>query len=186
MSEEEFDIDDITRRMNGAVSVLKSEFSSLRTGRASSSMLDSVNVEVYGSTMPLNQCATINVPEPRLIIVNVWDKNNITAVEKGILNSGLGINPVVEGAVLRLPIPELNEERRKELSKLAGNFSENARIAVRNVRKDGMDRLKKMKLDNLSEDDHKIYSDEVQEITDRVIKEIDSALQVKQDEIMKI
>ena len=186
MSEEEFDIDDITRRMNGAVSVLKSEFSSLRTGRASSSMLDSVNVEVYGSTMPLNQCATINVPEPRLIIVNVWDKNNITAVEKAILNSGLGINPVVEGAVLRLPIPELNEERRKELSKLAGNFSENARIAVRNVRKDGMDRLKKMKLDNLSEDDHKIYSDEVQEITDRVIKEIDSALQVKQDEIMKI
>ena len=150
--------------MNGAVSVLKSDFSSLRTGRASSSMLDSVNVEVYGSTMPLNQCATINVPEPRLIMVNVWDKNNITAVEKGILNSGLGINPVVEGAVLRLPIPELNEERRKELSKLAGNFSENARIAVRNVRKDGMDRLKKMKLDNLSEDDHKIYSDEVQEI----------------------
>ena len=186
MSEEEFDIDDITRRMNGAVSVLKSEFSSLRTGRASSSMLDSVNVEVYGSTMPLNQCATVNVPEPRLIIVNVWDKNNISAVEKAILNSGLGINPVVEGAVLRLPIPELNEERRKELSKLAGNFSENARIAVRNVRKDGMDRLKKMKLDNLSEDDHKIYSDEVQEITDRVIKEIDSALQVKQDEIMKI
>ena len=186
MSEEEFDIDDITRRMNGAVSVLKSDFSSLRTGRASSSMLDSVNVEVYGSTMPLNQCATVNVPEPRLIIVNVWDKNNITAVEKGILNSGLGINPVVEGAVLRLPIPELNEERRKELSKLAGNFSENARIAVRNVRKDGMDRLKKMKLDNLSEDDHKIYSDEVQEITDRVIKEIDSALQIKQDEIMKI
>ena len=186
MSEVEFDIDDITRRMNGAVSVLKSDFSSLRTGRASSSMLDSVNVEVYGSTMPLNQCATVNVPEPRLIVVNVWDKNNITAVEKGILNSGLGINPVVEGAVLRLPIPELNEERRKELSKLAGNFSENARIAVRNVRKDGMDRLKKMKLDNLSEDDHKIYSDEVQEITDRVIKEIDSALQVKQDEIMKI
>ena len=186
MLEEEFDIDDITRRMNGAVSVLKSDFSSLRTGRASSSMLDSVNVEVYGSTMPLNQCATVNVPEPRLIIVNVWDKNNITAVEKGILNSGLGINPVVEGAVLRLPIPELNEERRKELSKLAGNFSENARIAVRNVRKDGMDRLKKMKLDNLSEDDHKIYSDEVQEITDRVIKEIDSALQIKQDEIMKI
>ena len=172
--------------MNGAVSVLKSDFSSLRTGRASSSMLDSVNVEVYGSTMPLNQCATVNVPEPRLIIVNVWDKNNITAVEKGILNSGLGINPVVEGAVLRLPIPELNEERRKELSKLAGNFSENARIAVRNVRKDGMDKLKKMKLDNLSEDDHKIYSDEVQEITDRVIKEIDSALQIKQDEIMKI
>ena len=116
----------------------------------------------------------------------MWDKNNITAVEKAILNSGLGINPVVEGAVLRLPIPELNEERRKELSKLAGNFSENARIAVRNVRKDGMDRLKKMKLDNLSEDDHKIYSDEVQEITDKVIKEIDSALQIKQDEIMKI
>ena len=185
MSEEEF-ILMILEGMNGAVSVLKSDFSSLRTGRASSSMLDSVNVEVYGSTMPVNQCATVNVPEPRLIIVNVWDKNNITAVEKGILNSGLGINPVVEGAVLRLPIPELNEERRKELSKLAGIFSENARIAVRNVRKDGMDRLKKMKSDNLSEDDHKIYSDEVQEITDKVIKEIDSALQVKQDEIMKI
>ncbi len=118
--------------------------------------------------------------------VNVWDKENIKAVEKGILNSGLGINPVVEGTVLRLPIPELNEERRKELAKLAGNYAENARIAVRNVRKDGMDKLKKMKGINLSEDDHKLYSEEVQSLTDKVIKDIDTSLEVKQDEIMKI
>ena len=186
MTDEDFDSDDIERRMTGAISVLKSDLSSLRTGRASSSMLDSVNVEAYGTTLPLSQCATVTIPEPRLITVNVWDKENIQAVEKGILNSGLGINPVVEGTVLRLPIPELNEERRKELAKLAGNYAENARIAVRNVRKDGMDKLKKMKSNNLSEDDHKLYSEEVQNMTDKIIKEIDTSLQVKQDEIMKI
>ena len=186
MSDEEFDIDDIERRMVGALSVLKGDLSTLRTGRASTTMLDSVTVDVYGSTMPLSQCATVTVPEARLITVNVWDKSNVQAVEKGILNSGLGINPLIEGAVLRLPIPELNEERRKDLAKLAGNFAESARIAVRNVRKDGMDKLKKMKADNLSEDDHKLFSDEVQNITDKIIKEIDYILSVKQDEIMTI
>ena len=186
MLEEDFDLSDIERRMQGAISALKTDFSSLRTGRASASMLDSVNVEAYGSSMPLSQCATVTIPEPRLISINVWDKSNIAAVEKAILNSGLGINPIIEGSMLRLPIPELNEERRKELAKLAGTFAENSRIAVRNVRKDGMDKLKKLKGSALSEDDHKIYSDEVQEITDSSIKEIDALLQIKQDEIMKI
>ena len=186
MSEEDFDTNDIERRMTGALSVLRGDLSSLRTGRASGAMLDSVSVEAYGTALPLSQCATVTIPEPRLITVNVWDKENIKAVEKGILNSGLGINPVVEGTVLRLPIPELNEERRKELAKLAGNYAENARIAVRNVRKDGMDKLKKMKGINLSEDDHKFYSEEVQSLTDKIIKDIDTSLEVKQDEIMKI
>ena len=186
MSEEDFDTNDIERRMAGALSVLRSDLSSLRTGRASGAMLDSVSVEAYGTALPLSQCATVTIPEPRLITVNVWDKENIKAVEKGILNSVLGINPVVEGTVLRLPIPELNEERRKELAKLAGNYAESARIAVRNVRKDGMDKLKKMKGINLSEDDHKLYSEEVQSLTDKIIKDIDTSLEVKQDEIMKI
>lgn len=186
MSEEDFDTNDIERRMTGALSVLRGDLSSLRTGRASGAMLDSVSVEAYGTVLPLSQCATVTIPEPRLITVNVWDKDNIKAVEKGILNSGLGINPVVEGTVLRLPIPELNEERRKELAKLAGNYAENARIAVRNVRKDGMDKLKKMKGIKLSEDDHKLYSEEVQSLTDKIIKDIDTSLEVKQDEIMKI
>ena len=186
MLEEEFDISDIKRRMQGAISALKADFSSLRTGRASASMLDSVTVEAYGSPLPLSQCATVTVPESRLISINVWDKEVVVAVEKAILSSGLGINPIIEGSILRLPIPELNEERRKELAKLAGTFAESSRIAVRNVRKDGMDKLKKLKGSNLSEDDHKIYIDEVQEITDITIKEIDNLLQVKQDEIMKI
>ena len=186
MSEEEFDIDDIARRMNGAVSVLKSDFSSLRTGRASSSMLDSVNVEVYGSTMPLNQCATVNVPEPRLIIVNVWDKNNTPIVEKAIRESGLGINPQLNGTIIMLPIPELNEERRRELSKVAGQYAESARVAVRNVRRDGMDQIKKAKLDGMSEDDQKFWEEAVQEITDTAIKDIDTALESKQSEIMQV
>ena len=186
MLEDEFDLADIERRMQGAISALKTEFSSLRTGRASSSMLDSVNIEAYGSSVPISQCATVTVPEPRLISISVWDRNNVSAVEKGILNSGLGINPIIEGSILRLPIPELNEERRREFAKLAGTFAESSRVAVRNVRKDGMDKLKKLKSSSLSEDDHKIDSDEVQEITDSTIKEIDALLQAKQDEIMKI
>ena len=186
MLEEDFDIADIERRMKGAISALKTDFNSLRTGRASASMLDSVNIEAYGSSISLSQCATITIPEPRLISINVWDKDLVSAVEKGILNSGLGINPIIEGSILRLPIPELNEERRRELAKLAGTFAENSRISVRNVRKDGMDKLKKLKGSALSEDDHKIYSDEVQEITDSSIKEIDVLLQTKQDEIMKV
>jgi ribosome recycling factor len=172
--------------MIGALNSLKTDFHSLRTGRASSSMLDAILVEIYGSNVPINQCATINVPEPRLVTVNVWDKTNITIVEKAIVSSGLGINPVTDGSILRLPIPELNEERRKELSKLAGNYTEQARIAVRNVRRDGMDKIKRLKSDGMSDDDAKIWSDEIQEITDSTIATIDKILTEKQMEIMQI
>lgn len=187
MSEDsiEIDLDDLEKRMSGALNALKSDFSSLRTGRASASMLDSVVVEVYGSTMPINQCATVTVPEPRMVSVNVWDKGVVAAVDKAIRQSGLGLNPVMDGTTLRLPIPELNEERRRELSKLAGQYAENARIAVRNVRKDGMDHLKKAK-DSMSEDDQKIWGDEIQELTDNAIKNIDGALESKQTEIMQV
>ena len=142
---EEFliDTDDLQRRMNGALSAMRSEFSSLRTGRASSSMLDPITVEVYGQRTPLNQLGTINVPEPRMVTINVWDKTNITLVEKAIRESGLGINPQLNGTIIMLPIPELNEERRRELSKVAGHYAESARVAVRNIRRDGMDQIKK-------------------------------------------
>ncbi len=188
MSEEEFeiDIDDLERRMEGAMTALKSEFASLRTGRASAGMLDPVTVDAYGAQMPLNQCATINVPEPRMITVNVWDKALVGAVDKAIRNSGLGLNPVVEGTVLRLPIPELNEERRKELSRVAAQYAESARVAVRNVRRDGMDQIKKAKSAGMSEDDQKIWHEEIQSLTDRYIKEIDKALDAKQEEIMQV
>ncbi len=188
MSEEEFeiDVDDLERRMDGAMNALKGEFASLRTGRASASMLDPVVVEAYGANMPLNQCATINVPEPRMITVNVWDKALVGAVDKAIRNSGLGLNPVVEGTVLRLPIPELNEERRKELSRVAAQYAESARVAVRNVRRDGMDRIKKAKAAGMSEDDQKIWHEEIQSLTDRYIREIDKALDAKQEEIMQV
>ena len=186
MDELDFDIDKLGKRMSGAINALKGDFHSLRTGRASSSLLDSINVEVYGSMMPINQCATINVPDPRMITVNVWDKGNVGLIEKAILASGIGINPVIDGSILRLPIPELNEERRKELAKLAGQFGEQARISVRNVRKDGMDKLKKQKSDGMSEDDFKIWSEEIQEITDSSIKQIDIHVSEKQAEIMKI
>jgi ribosome recycling factor len=182
----DFDLDGISKRMIGALNSLKTDFHSLRTGRASSSMLDAILVEIYGSNVPINQCATINVPEPRLVTVNVWDKTNITIVEKAIVSSGLGINPVTDGSILRLPIPELNEERRKELSKLAGNYTEQARIAVRNVRRDGMDKIKRLKSDGMSDDDAKIWSDEIQEITDSTIATIDKILTEKQMEIMQI
>ncbi|MDG2473857.1 MAG: ribosome recycling factor [Paracoccaceae bacterium] len=172
--------------MSGALNSLKSDFHGLRTGRASSAMLDSVLVELYGNQIPINQCATINVPEPRMVTVNVWDKGNVTIVEKAIISSGLGINPVSDGSILRLPIPELNEERRKELSKLAGTYAEQARVAVRNVRRDGMDKIKKLKNDSMSEDDAKIWSDEIQELTDSTISMIDKFLNEKQSEIMQI
>ena len=143
----EIDLDDLEKRMVGALGNLRSEFLTLRTGRASASMLDPIQVEVYGAMTPVNQCATINVPEPRMVTINVWDKSNVQAVEKAIRQSGLGINPVVDGTILRLPIPELNEERRRELAKVAGKYAEDARIAVRNVRRDGMDQIKKAKAD---------------------------------------
>ena len=182
----DFDLDDLQKRMTGALASLKTDFHSLRTGRASSSMLDSIFVEIYGSNIPINQCATINVPEPRMVTVNVWDKTNVNLVEKAIVASGLGINPLTDGSILRLPIPELNEERRKELSKLAGNYAEQARIAVRNVRRDGMDKIKRLKNEGMSDDDAKIWSDEIQDLTDSTIVTIDKTLSEKQSEIMQI
>ena len=181
---EDIDIDAIEKRMNGAVLAMKSEFQALRTGRASASLLDKVMVNAYGAMTPLNQCAGINVPEPRMITVTVWDKTLIDSVDKAIRESNLGINPVGDGMMLRLPIPELNEERRIELTKIAGGYAESARIAVRNVRRDGMDQVKKS--NELSEDDQKIWSDEIQELTNVSIKKIDEVLDQKQAEIMKV
>lgn len=182
----EIDLDDLEKRMDGALASLRNEFLSLRTGRASASMIDPVTVEVYGSVTPVNQLATVNVPEPRMLTINVWDKANVSKVEKAIRQSGLGINPVVDGTILRLPIPELNEERRRELAKVAGKYAEDARIAVRNVRRDGMDRIKKAKAGGMSEDDQKLWSDEIQSLTDSGIKKIDDALAAKQEEIMQV
>ncbi len=187
MADENFELDltDLEKRMEGALSALRTEFLSLRTGRASASMLEPVMVEAYGAATPINQVATVNVPEPRMITVNVWDKGMVNDVDRAIRNSGLGINPVMDGTILRLPIPELNEERRRELAKLAGSYAENARVAVRNVRKDGMDQVKKAK-DAISEDDQKLWTDEIQELTDQAIKNIDTALETKQEEIMQV
>ena len=180
------DTDDLQRRMDGALSVMKTEFASLRTGRASSSMLDPITLEVYGQRTPLNQLGSINVPEPRMVTVNVWDKTNVPLVEKAIRESGLGINPQLNGTIIMLPIPELNEERRRELSRLAGQYAESARIAVRNIRRDGMDQIKKAKSDGISEDDQKFWEEAVQELTDATIKILDEALESKQAEIMQV
>jgi ribosome recycling factor len=186
MSVDEIDVDAIEKRMDGAFASLRTEFASLRTGRASASMLEPVTVEAYGATTPINQVGTITVPEPRMVLINVWDKGLVNAVDKAIRNSGLGINPQMDGTILRLPIPELNEERRKDLTKVAGHYAENARIAVRNVRRDGMDQLKKAKAAGMSEDDQKMWHDEIQALTDAAIKRIDAALESKQEEIMQI
>ena len=178
--------DDLQRRMDGALSAMKPEFASLRTGRASSSMLDPITVEVYGQRTPLNQLGTINVPEPRMVTVNVWDKTNDPLVEKAIRESGLGINPQLNGTIIMLPIPELNEERRRELSRVAGQYAESARVAVRNIRRDGMDQIKKAKADGMSEDDQKFWEEAVQELTDNTIKMLDETLESKQEEIMQV
>ena len=180
------DTDDLQRRMDGALSAMKTEFASLRTGRASSSMLDPITVEVYGQRTPLNQLGTINVPEPRMVTVNVWDKTNVPLVEKAIRESGLGINPQMNGTIIMLPIPELNEERRRELSRVAGQYAESARVAVRNIRRDGMDQIKKAKVDGMSEDDQKFWEEAVQELTDNTIKMLDETLESKQAEIMQV
>lgn len=180
------DLNGLEKRMNGALASLKNEFQSLRTGRASASMIEPIMVDAYGSMTPINQVATVNVPEPRMLTLNVWDKGLVGKVEKAICSSGIGINPVVDGTLMRLPIPELNEERRRELAKLAGQYAESARIAVRNVRRDGMDQVKKAKADGMSEDDQKLWSDEVQSLTDAGIKKIDDALAGKQEEIMQV
>ncbi len=185
--ETELDFDDLERRMDGAVSALKSEFAGLRTGRASASLLDPISVDAYGSQMPINQVGTVSVPEARMITVQVWDKSMVSAVEKAIQNSGLGINPATDGQLIRLPIPELNEERRTELTKVASKYAEQARIAARNVRRDGMDKLKSLeKNGHMSEDEHKIWADEIQSLTDRIIKDIDESLEAKQSEIMQV
>ena len=180
------DTDDLQRRMDGALSAMKSEFASLRTGRASSSMLDPITVEVYGQRTPLNQLGTINVPEPSMVTINVWDKTNVPLIEKAIRESGLSINPQLNGAIIMLPIPELNEERRRELSRVAGQYAENARVAVRNIRRDGMDQIKKAKADGMSEDDQKFWEEAVQELTDSTIKMLDGILDSKQEEIMQV
>lgn len=185
-NEIEIDLDDLERRMDGALASLKSDFASLRTGRASASMLDAISVDAYGASMPINQLATVNVPEPRMVTISVWDKSMVGKVEKAIRSSGLGINPVVEGTLMRLPIPELNEERRRELTKVAGQYAEHARVAIRNVRRDGMDKLKRAKADGLSEDEQKLYHDEIQELTNAAIAKVDAALEAKQQEIMQV
>lgn len=176
---------DIERRMHGAVEALKHDLGGLRTGRANVALLDPVQVEVYGSNMPLNQVATVSAPEPRLLSVQVWDKSNVTPVEKAIRNAGLGINPMVDGNNIRLPIPDMTEERRKELVKLAHNYAEKAKIAARNVRRDGNDDLKTdEKKKEISEDDRKRLEAEVQKITDATIADIDGALAAKEKEIL--
>ncbi|MCY4152357.1 MAG: ribosome recycling factor [Aestuariivita sp.] len=180
------DVDDLERRMNGAISSMRREFAALRTGRASAAMLDSVTVNAYGQPVPVNQVGTINVPEPRMISINVWDKSLVSNVEKAILESGLGINPQTNGPLILLPIPDLNEERRRELSKLAGQFAEGARVAIRQVRRDGMEQIKRAGADGLSEDDQKLWEDEVQELTNNSIASVDQALANKQAEILQV
>ena len=183
----ELDTDDLKRRMDGAMANLRTEFASLRTGRASASMLEPVMVDAYGSPTPINQVGTVNVPEPRMVTINVWDKGLVGAADKAIRESGLGLNPVVDGQTLRIPIPPLNEERRIELTKVAGKYAEAARVAVRNVRRDGMDGLKKMEKDGeISEDDHRSLSDEVQKLTDSYVGKVDEALKNKEAEIMQV
>ncbi len=187
MSSSEFDLADLERRMQGALSVLKQEYSGLRTGRASVNLLDPITVDAYGSSMPLNQVATVSVPEPRVISVQVWDKTQVQAVDKAIRESDLGLNPIVDGQLLRLPIPELNEERRVEISKIAAKYAEQAKVAVRNVRRDGLEQLKKMEKDgDIGQDEQHTQGQKVQDLTDNLIKEIDEALAAKENEIMQI
>jgi ribosome recycling factor len=172
--------------MDGAIANLRVEFASLRTGRASGSMLEPVMVDAYGTMTPINQVGTVNVPEPRMVTINVWDKALVSKVEKAILNSGLGINPQLNGTIIMLPIPELNEERRRDLTKVAGDYAERARVSVRNLRRDGMDQIKKAKSDGLSEDDQKFWESTVQDMTNAYIKKVDETLETKQAEIMQV
>ena len=180
------DTDDLERRMDGAIANLRVELASLRTGRASGSMLEPIMVDAYGSMTPVNQVGTVNVPEPRMVTINVWDKGLVGKVEKAIRESGLGINPQLNGTIIMLPIPELNEERRRELTKIAAQYAESGRVSVRNLRRDGMDQIKKAKADGLGEDDQKFWESAVQEITDAHIKKVDETLETKQAEIMQV
>ncbi len=181
------DLSDITRRMDGAQEALKREFAGLRTGRASAALLEPVTVDAYGAATPLTQVGSIGVPEPRMVTVQVWDRSLVGAVEKAIRSAGLGLNPAADGQLVRVPIPALSEERRVELSKVAAKYGEQARVAVRNVRRDGMDMLKKMESDKeISKDEHHLWSEEIQTLTDDHIKEIDAALARKEEEILQV
>ncbi len=187
MSLADHDIKEIEKRMRAAIDALRREFSGLRTGRASANLLDPVQVMVYGSRMPLNQVATVSVPEPRMISVQVWDRSNVTAVDKAIREANLGLNPIMDGQILRLPIPALTSDRRQELVKLAHKYAETAKVSIRNVRREAMDVLKKLEKDGkMSQDDQRGHSDKVQELTDRLIKEIDATLATKEVEIQKV
>ena len=181
------DLNDLKRRMEGAISAFKSDVASLRTGRASANLLDTVMVEAYGSRVPLNQVANITVPEPRMLGVSIWDKQMVGAVDRGIRESNLGLNPIVDGQNLRIPLPELNEERRKSLVKLAHEYAEKGKVAVRHVRRDGMDALKKSEKDgDIGQDESRVLSDKIQKMTDDTIVEIDKALAEKEKEIMQV
>ena len=183
----EFDLDDIKRRMRGAVNSLKSDLAGLRTGRASTNLLDPITVDAYGAAMPINQVATVSVPEPRLLSVQVWDRSMVASVEKAIRESDLGLNPQTEGQVIRLRIPEMNEQRRKEMVKVAHKYAEEARVAVRHVRRDGLDTLKKLEKDgDIGQDDEKRQADQVQKATDEHVSEVDQVLAAKEKEIMQV
>ena len=183
----DLDLDDIERRMDGAVNALRTEFAGLRTGRASASLLEPIHVEAYGARMPLNQVGTISVPEPRMISVQVWDRSMTKAVERAIRESYLGLNPQSDGQLIRVPLPDLSEERRVELVKVASKYAESARVAVRNVRRDGMDLLRRLEQDGvLSQDDRRLYEEEIQSLTDRHVKAIDEALASKEKDIMQV
>jgi ribosome recycling factor len=182
-----FDINDLEKRMHGAVEVLRREFAGLRTGRASASLLEPVTVPAYGGEVPLNQVGTVSVPEPRMISVQVWDRSLVKAAEKAIRNANLGLNPASDGTLIRVPIPELSEERRVELAKIAARYAEEARVAVRNVRRDGMERLKRAEKDGeMSQDEHRTWSERVQQLTDQQIKQINDMLAVKETEIRTV
>ena len=183
----EFDFDDLKRRMDGAIQSFKSDLAGLRTGRASPNLLDPVMVDAYGTQMPINQVANVSVPEPRLVSVTVWDKQMVGKVERAIRESNLGLNPVTDGTTLRIPLPELNEQRRKELVKVAQQYAEQAKVAVRHVRRDGMDTLKKLEKDgDIGQDDNRQMSDQVQKMTDESVSEIDKTLASKEQEIMQV
>lgn len=184
---QDFDIKDIDRRMNGAIDVLRKEFAGLRTGRASVSLLEPIMVDAYGTQMPLPQVGTIGVPEPRMLTVQVWDRSLVSAVEKAIRDSGLGLNPQTDGQLVRVPIPMLSEERRQELAKIAGKYAEQARIAVRNVRRDGMEALKRMEKEHkISQDEHKAWAEDLQKLTDREIAKVEEVLHAKEHEIKQV
>lgn len=187
MSLTAFDLKEIEKRMHASIDALRRELSGLRTGRASANLLEPVHVQVYGARMPLNQVATVSVPEPRMISVQVWDRSNVVAVDKAIREANLGLNPIVDGQILRLPIPSLTAERRQELVKLAHKYAEHAKVAVRNVRRDAMDLLKKLEKDGkMSQDDHRGNTERVQNLTDKLVKEVDQTLATKETEIQKV